>query len=336
MPKIHIPDVPVTELRSPAGKFHSHCQNITLGLGGIRGKGTAGGGHPFDLQIRRVPPGAAVCPYHAHTVQWELFVVLSGAGTVRANGERHAVAAGDTYIQRPGVAHQTINTSNADLELLIIADNPAGDACFYPDSGKWTIAGTGQFFRINPLSYFEGEEPVPAAEPAPHFLAPADTTPFKKVRIDDLAWEEFTSPKKKFTGGSKELSIALGAQRKAPSGLGGHPFDLELQKLPPGAVGCPYHFHSAQWELYYILSGEGAMRTAAGMEPLRPGDVILHPPGEAHQIRNTSTTADLLFYVVADNPPVDYWHYPDSNKWGHPAPRQFFRVTPLDYWDGEE
>ena len=46
--------------------------------------------------------------------------------------------------------------------------------------------------------------------------------------------------------------------------------------------------------------------------------------------------AAVTFLLIADNPPVDYWHYPDSNKWGLRAPRQFFRVDPLDYWDGEE
>src|SRR6185312_9902965 len=104
----------------------------------------------------------------------------------------------------------------------------------------------GQFFRITPLNYFEGEEPVPPGDPAPLFHAPPDTTPLKKIHPDALAWEEFTSPKGRFTGFSKELSIALGAQRNTPSGLGGHPFDLELQKLPPGATGCPYHSHAAQ------------------------------------------------------------------------------------------
>ena len=64
--------------------------------------------------------------------------------------------------------------------------------------------------------------------------------------------------------------------------------------------------------------------------------VGLHPPGDAHQIRNASATDDLLFYLIADNPPVDYWHYPDSNKWGLRAPRKFFRIAALDYWDGEE
>ena len=49
-----------------------------------------------------------------------------------------------------------------------------------------------------------------------------------------------------------------------------------------------------------------------------------------------SGAADLLYYLVSDNPPVDYWYYPDSGKWGLRAPRLIFRPTEVDYWDGEE
>jgi uncharacterized cupin superfamily protein len=69
---------------------------------------------------------------------------------------------------------------------------------------------------------------------------------------------------------------------------------------------------------------------------LRAGDVVIHPPGEAHQIANASTDEDLVYWLVADNPPVDYWHYPDSKKWGLRAPRKFFRPDDVDCWEGEE
>ncbi len=326
MNRVHIPDLPWGEQHSPTKKFHSFFRNISLALGGARNAGTWGGGHPFDLQIRRLPPGAAVCPFHSHFAQWELFVVLRGTGTVRTSEGRTAVRAGDAFIHPPGAAHQLINTSAADFEVLIIADNPPMDGGYYPDSEKWYLRPPVKLFRMTEVDYFDGEDTLPAGG-SDYKLAPApaqpDVAPFakRKVNVDDLPWEEFASPKKKFRGFSKEVSLALGAKRNTPTGLGGHPFDLELQKISPGATGCPFHFHAAQWELYYVLSGTGAMRTAQGTEALRAGDVIVHPPGDAHQIRNTSATDDLLFYLVADNPPVDYWHYPDSDKWGLRAPR---------------
>jgi len=75
MKLVHFPSLPEDELHSPARHFHSFCRNVSLALGGIRNAGTWGGGHPFDFQIRRIPPGAAVCPFHSHLAQWELFVV---------------------------------------------------------------------------------------------------------------------------------------------------------------------------------------------------------------------------------------------------------------------
>ena len=95
------------------------------------------------------------------------------------------------------------------------------------------------------------------------------------------------------------------------------------------------HHHAAQWELFFILSGRGHGRTGGETYAVSPGDAILHPPGEAHQIRAASDS-ELGFLLIADNPPVDYWHYPDSGKWGLRAPRKFFRPIEFDYWDDEE
>src|SRR2546423_838007 len=113
--------------------------------------------------------------------------------------------------------------------------------------------------------YFEGEEEsVPRAPayqafgfPRAPALAPF---PSRKLPPHQVPWDEWTSPKKKFRGASKELSIALGAQRNTPTGLGGHPFELERQKLAPGDAGCPFHIHSAQWEMFLIMSGRALIR----------------------------------------------------------------------------
>ena len=339
MKKVHIPDLPEVEQKSPTGKYHSFCRNITLELnGGVRA-GTWGGGHPFDVQIRRIPPGAAVCPFHSHLGQWEMFLVQSGTGTVRAGLETHPITAGDVFVHPPGEPHQLINSGKADLVVLIVADNPPLDACHYPDSNKWSLRPPGKIFRMTEVDYFDGEEePVtsvklskPPPMPAPVF------TPFaqRKVHLDSLKWEPWSSPKGKFSATSKELSIAVGALRNTPTGLGGHPFDLELARLAPGKSGCPFHSHSSQWELYIILTGTGTVRADAETGPVQAGDVVVHAPGEAHQLTNTGTV-DLDYILVADNPPNEFWHYPDSDKYGLRFPRKIFRATDVDYHDGEE
>lgn len=339
MPHINLTDLPWQEQRSPGGKFHSFCRNISLALGGIRNAGPSFGGHPFDLQIRHVAPGTAVCPFHLHLAQWELFVVRSGVGTVRDGAERHLIKPGEVFFHPPGVPHQLINTGKVDLEVLIVADHPPLDACFYPDSNKWALHPPGKLFRMTEVGYFDGEEPIvdePLYQPDESDAIPP-AVPFaqRKIHPDSLLWEPWASPKGKFKGTSKELSLALGALRNTPVGLGGHPFDLELNKLAPGECGCPYHSHVAQTELFLILEGTGTVRARGDTFTVRTDDVILHPPSEPHQLTNEGET-DLVFLLVADNPLVDIYHYPDSDKWGHRTPRKFFRATDTGYWGDEE
>lgn len=338
----HFPALAEVELRSPSGKFHSFCRNVSVALGCPRNTGTWGGGHPFDFQIRRLPPGAAVCPFHSHLNQWEAFLIRAGHGTVRVgNGETHAVRAGDVFVHPPGEPHQLTNTGDADLEVFIFADNPPLDVFHYPDSNKWGLRSPAMYFRVTEADYFDGEDhPAPSGPPdrPPPVPISSATTPFsaRKIHVDDLPWDAWESPQKKFRGRAKELSIALGAKRNTPTGLGGHPFELELGLLAPGERGCPFHAHAAQWEMLILLEGAATVRVNAESAELRAGDVVLHAPFEAHDFTSCGETA-LRYLLVADNPPVDYWHYPDSNKWGLRAPRQFFRPAEfLDYYDGEE
>ena len=156
----------------------------------------------------------------------------------------------------------------------------------------------------------------------------------EKINLADLPWEEDRSPKGAHHSFSKEISKALGAGRNAWPKTG-HPFDLSLVRVPSGKSVCPFHSHTAQHELFVILSGEGTVRANDERHAVKAGDAFIHPPGEAHQILNTGTD-DLVFYIVADNPPVDIFHYPDSGKWGLRPHGKFFRLTETDYFDGEE
>lgn len=159
MKTVHIPDLPEIHAKSPTGKYESYCKDVSLALGGVKDTGAWGGGHPFDLQQRRVPPGATVCPLHAHSGQWELFVVTAGAATVRTgDGKKTKVRAGDSFVQPPGTAHQITNTGKEDFVFFVIADNLPVDSTYYPDSDKWQIKPQRKLFRMQPTTYFDGEE----------------------------------------------------------------------------------------------------------------------------------------------------------------------------------
>lgn len=156
-----------------------------------------------------------------------------------------------------------------------------------------------------------------------------------KTQIADLAWTERKSPAGRFHLHFKEVSVALGGRRHVGEWGGGHPFDLALVRLPPGATNYPYHAHAAQSELYVVISGRGTVRVPEGSQEIGPGDAFFCPPGEAHQIQNTGTE-DLLYHVIADNPRSDVVNYPDSGKWNARPPGKTFQLTERDYYDGEE
>jgi uncharacterized cupin superfamily protein len=152
---------------------------------------------------------------------------------------------------------------------------------------------------------------------------------------DQLSWSEQRSPTGKFCVHRKHLSLALGGIKDVGTWGGGHSFDVELTRVPPGAANWPLHSHAAQWELFIVLSGRGEARTPEGVKPFVAGDCLLFQPGEAHQLTNTGE-ADLLYYVVTDQPPADVIAYPNSKKWFVKPQRKFFRMHEVDYYEGED
>lgn len=159
----------------------------------------------------------------------------------------------------------------------------------------------------------------------------------KKININELKEETWSSPKGKFAGAGKQISEALGRKPQSTDPYERQPFDVELVRLSPGQTPYPYHWHSAQWEFYHVVTGKGSVRHEGGTTPIVAGDAFLFKPGEAHQLTNDGSE-DLLVYVVADNPLSEFTHYPDSKKWGvrMPEKRLLLRSEPLQYYDGEE
>ena len=86
-----------------------------------------------------------------------------------------------------------------------------------------------------------------------------------------------------------------------------------------------------------MLAGRGEVRDEAGVTEVGAGDAFFFPPGAAHQIRN-SGDADLVYYVIADNPPGEWCYYPDSRKWNiyGASGRTILQGQEVDYFAGEE
>ena len=148
-------EIPAREIRSPHGKYHLVRQSISQALGGIKDVGTWGGGHPFDVEYFRLPPGAANFPFHAHSAQWELYIFVKGHGSVRGAETTTVVEEGQSIIFKPGETHQILNTSEGELSYLVVADHSLADVIAYPDTGKWGIKPQGKFFTLTETSYYE-------------------------------------------------------------------------------------------------------------------------------------------------------------------------------------
>lgn len=159
MHKVNIRDIPATTWTSPKGKFESVDQELSVALGRKPLSTDLNERHPFDVEICRIPAGKAVCPYHSHSAQWEFYHVISGSGRVRDNSGLTAIAPGDVFLFKPGEPHQIIADASEDLVLYLVADNPIGETCHYPDSGKWLVRSPERrLIRSEPLDYLDGEE----------------------------------------------------------------------------------------------------------------------------------------------------------------------------------
>ena len=138
----------------------------------------------------------------------------------------------------------------------------------------------------------------------------------------------------------KRLSLAAGA----------HKLGCSLYELPPRKRPWPYHYHVANEEAIYVLSGSGRLSTPAGEMPLCVGDYVVLPAGEegAHELLNTGDEP-LRFLFLSTMIEPDITVQPRSGKlgvFGGSAPGGdpnrrtvggfFHRDAAVEYWEGEE
>jgi uncharacterized cupin superfamily protein len=119
---------------------------------------------------------------------------------------------------------------------------------------------------------------------------------------------------------------------------------LSVDVVPAGKRSCPYHLHHVQEEVFVVIEGNGTLRVAGELLPIKAGDVIFIPAGPEypHQIINSSE-APLKYLSISTKQYPEICEYPDSNKimaWSwkdgvNTLDQLHRRAEPLDYWDGE-
>ena len=134
-------------------------------------------------------------------------------------------------------------------------------------------------------------------------------------------------------------SYAYSRRKFVPFGTAAHTH-VCVYEIPPGKSAYPYHYHCKTEETFYIIRGEGLLRTPEGEKTVEAGELIFFPAGEAgaHKLTNTSQT-ELLVYIDFDSThELDVAVYPDSDKigiWGMGINQLFPKSAETDYYDGE-
>ncbi|MCL2364414.1 MAG: cupin domain-containing protein [Defluviitaleaceae bacterium] len=112
--------------------------------------------------------------------------------------------------------------------------------------------------------------------------------------------------------------------------------------LPPGKSNYPFHYHTTNEEVFYVIAGCGELESNDGMFPITAGDVIVCPAGEAgaHKITNTHPTDALVYLDVDTNQTPDIAYYPRTGKVGirHAGGMRdnFLLGSNVAYYDGED
>jgi uncharacterized cupin superfamily protein len=138
--------------------------------------GAQAGAEQLGASLYEVPPGETTFPYHAHTANEEMLIVMDGRPSLRtpsgwrelATGEVVALPAGDRGV------HQVANRSPDPARLLVVSTMIAPEVTLYPDSDKVMAAtrppgGAGEGFheayrRSDATDYWEAERPAGRGE----------------------------------------------------------------------------------------------------------------------------------------------------------------------------
>ncbi|MGH7784878.1 MAG: cupin domain-containing protein [Candidatus Binatia bacterium] len=158
------------------------------------------------------------------------------------------------------------------------------------------------------------------------------------IDLSDVPLDKINAPEGLTFGGLRQrVGAAIGAQKLGYS----------FFNVPPGKAAFPYHTHTGNEEMIYVIAGNGVLRLGDEELAIGAGSVVACPPGKefAHQLVNTGDK-ELRYLVVSTMEYPDLSEYPDSNKVGAyatPAVGQqvgfralFVKDRNVTYYEGED
>ncbi len=93
----------------------------------------------FHLEV--LDPGTFSSPYHWHTGEEEICVVIEGEAMLRKSGEFFRLRPGDLVFHGTGPesVHHMYNHTNRPFRFLALSSKFPGETCHYPDSRKTLV-----------------------------------------------------------------------------------------------------------------------------------------------------------------------------------------------------
>lgn len=105
------------------------------------------------------------------------------------------------------------------------------------------------------------------------------------------------------------------AEQRLAKAVGVTQFGVNLVTLAPGSRSASRHWHEAEDELVYIVSGEVTLIDENGEHSLGAGDIVGFTAGDAnaHHLLNKSAAPATYIMVGSRKPGEETIHYPDDD-----------------------
>jgi len=281
--------------------------------------GDAVGSVGVGLSRIQVDPGMWSTPAHVHGRAEEIFFVLGGSGLLWQEGANFDIAESDCFVFPGGVGPHTLKAGPEGLDVLAFSENIGDAATFLPRSKvswlgvSWVETGA----LDHPFT-------LEAAQGAPEVKESSSLRPANLVRLKDV--RAVGASKKTVSRIRRDLGRAIGSRKSG----------LQHVAISPGKISCPPHCHSAEEELFVVLEGEGALLLGGDEYSLIQGHVVARLPGTgvAHTFKAAESGLTLLAYGTRRS--TDLCYYPRSRKIAFRGLGVIGRITPVEYWEGEE
>jgi uncharacterized cupin superfamily protein len=303
--------------------FLAHWDDVAtrrVEAGSIRGVwqdlGRAAGMADASVKRIRVDPGCRPTPAHAHGSDEEFFFVLSGNGLSWQDGVTHEVGPGDCVLHRPAEHAHTMVAGDEGLDVLVFGPDTKTSLTRLPRAGvlragPWLLADDG------------GQTRAFQREPAHIDGTPGDR-PSTTANVRDVPEEE------------QRHGATLVRDRDLGRFLGSTSTGMGFQTIAAGHEGWPPHVHSAEHEIFVVLSGSGEALLGEESFPVRAGSVVGRPAGSRVAHSFVAGDSDLTLLAWGTREANDMTYYPRSSKVALRGLGVRFRVEHLpEYWDGE-